>query len=228
MYDISAPQIKAARALLDWSQEDLAVKANLSIGTIRTMELGFIPKDTTLQKIRKTIDGAGIEMTEDGVRRRPDEIKVFRGHDSCDKFFSSVEKISSSYNGDVLALVLAEELWLQPSGSTNQSNLKRLESLRGVTGVKCLLSDNIKLPIQPSAVQLQYLPNSGLVVLPSCAMIYGNRYSIMWTKGRTDFVIAEFDIPTVGLSYRKDFQSLWEKASPLKAKPSQSKPNKRN
>ncbi len=228
MNDIRAPQIKAARALLEWSQEDLAANANLSITTIRTMELGFIPKDATVEKVCKTIQDAGLVLTEgDGVRRRPDNIRAFTGADSCDKFFAEVANIASDYNGDVLVLILSEELWLQPSGPTYQSNLQRLEGLRGVAGVKCLLSNSIK-SLPPSSLQLQYLPDNVQVVCPSCAMIYGNRYSTIWQRGRMDFGIAEFDIPTVALDYRKDFLSLWEKASSLKPKPSQSKPKKRD
>lgn len=45
----TARQIKAARALLDWSQEDLAIRAALSIATIRKIESGALsPRDKTM------------------------------------------------------------------------------------------------------------------------------------------------------------------------------------
>jgi len=46
--NINARQIKAARALLDWSQENLASASGLSIATIRKIESGHIsPRDKT-------------------------------------------------------------------------------------------------------------------------------------------------------------------------------------
>ena len=69
MRPVSAGQIKAARALLDWSQEDLAEAACISVSTIRTMELGKIPRIGTLQDICETLKNNGLEFTEgEGVR----------------------------------------------------------------------------------------------------------------------------------------------------------------
>jgi transcriptional regulator with XRE-family HTH domain len=49
---INARQIKAARALLDWSQEDLANTSGLSIATIRKIESGHIsPRGKTINSI---------------------------------------------------------------------------------------------------------------------------------------------------------------------------------
>ena len=39
-YPIRAGQIKAARAILGWSQEELALAAQLSVATVRNIEKG--------------------------------------------------------------------------------------------------------------------------------------------------------------------------------------------
>lgn len=65
MYPIHARQIKAARAILNWSQQDLAQSTGLSITTIRKLEMGFIsPRNTTTNVIRQAIEGAGIEFLD--------------------------------------------------------------------------------------------------------------------------------------------------------------------
>jgi ribosome-binding protein aMBF1 (putative translation factor) len=76
---ISSGQIRAARALLRWSADDLAKTAGIGVATIRRMELSDgIPSSNskTLYGLRTTLEAAGIEFvgTPDngpGVRFKP-------------------------------------------------------------------------------------------------------------------------------------------------------------
>jgi transcriptional regulator with XRE-family HTH domain len=73
---ISIRQIKAARALLEWSQEDLASASGVSMPTVgrleaRGGELGG--RDETATKIVAALEAAGVEFTNGkrpGVRLR--------------------------------------------------------------------------------------------------------------------------------------------------------------
>jgi predicted transcriptional regulator len=75
---VSIRQIKAARALLAWSQEELAVAADVSIPTIKRLEAqeGLIGgRDETGAKIRMALESAGIVFIDEngggpGVRLR--------------------------------------------------------------------------------------------------------------------------------------------------------------
>jgi len=73
---VSIRQIKAARALLAWSQEDLARRSGVSIPTIKRLEAADGPiggRDDTGEKIVATIESAGVEFTngdQPGVRLR--------------------------------------------------------------------------------------------------------------------------------------------------------------
>ncbi len=80
---INARQIKAARALLDWSQEDLAAASGLSIATIRKIESGAMsPRDKTMGSIVSALEEANIEFTTpDGVRLKDQNIMVIEGVD---------------------------------------------------------------------------------------------------------------------------------------------------
>lgn len=70
---IGARRIKAARALLNWSQDELAVAARLSIATIRKLEAGFVsPRGKTNDAVRGAFENAGLEFIEpEGVRFKP-------------------------------------------------------------------------------------------------------------------------------------------------------------
>jgi predicted transcriptional regulator len=75
---VSIRQVKAARSLLAWSQEDLAGAADVSIPTIKRLEAQDGPlggRDETGIKIRSALESAGIEFIEEngggpGVRLR--------------------------------------------------------------------------------------------------------------------------------------------------------------
>lgn len=66
---IDRNHIKAARALLDWSQPDLARAAGLSISTIATIEQGRNMPDRTAKKILDAFAQAGVRVNDRGVER---------------------------------------------------------------------------------------------------------------------------------------------------------------
>jgi predicted transcriptional regulator len=75
---VSIRQIKAARALLEWSQEDLSLAARVSVPTIKRLEAqnGLLGgRRETVSRIRVAIEKAGIQFIEEngggpGVRLR--------------------------------------------------------------------------------------------------------------------------------------------------------------
>jgi ribosome-binding protein aMBF1 (putative translation factor) len=61
-------QIRAARALLGWSQDRLAKKADIGLATLRRIEQkeGIAKGNfSTIIKIQKALEQAGIQFTED-------------------------------------------------------------------------------------------------------------------------------------------------------------------
>jgi predicted transcriptional regulator len=79
---VSIRQVKAARALLGWSQEELARAAEVSIPTIKRLEANegqLGGRSETGHKIREALQKAGVEFIDEngggaGVRlRKPSE-----------------------------------------------------------------------------------------------------------------------------------------------------------
>ena len=79
---ITPEQIRAARALLRMEQDELARRANVAVVTVRRLEAaGGASKVAagTIEDIRQTLEQAGAEFIENGVRRRgrtPAEIEA--------------------------------------------------------------------------------------------------------------------------------------------------------
>ena len=66
-------QCRAARALLDWTQNDLAARTSISAVSIRAFEKGGAMRESNLRLLRLTFEAAGVvfqregEMTQGGV-----------------------------------------------------------------------------------------------------------------------------------------------------------------
>ena len=73
---ITPSQCRAARGLLDWTQEDLAEAAHIGIATLRQFERGHAEsRQATLAVLRRALEDAGVEFINEngggpGVRHR--------------------------------------------------------------------------------------------------------------------------------------------------------------
>ena len=81
---LTSGQIRAARSLIRWRAEDLAMESSVGVAIIRRAELAEGPTALTAandQAIRRTLEAAGIEFIDEngggpGVRlRRPPKQK---------------------------------------------------------------------------------------------------------------------------------------------------------
>ncbi len=70
--EISPAQCRAARALLNWTQKELADKVGVALKTIQNFEVGRgTPHNLSRVSIRQALEKGGIEfLTNDGVRRK--------------------------------------------------------------------------------------------------------------------------------------------------------------
>ncbi|MER8595341.1 helix-turn-helix domain-containing protein [Mesorhizobium sp. M1182] len=81
--DISAHQLRAARALIDWTREDLANASGINVRTlVRIENAQTASRQTTLEALTAALEAAGVEFIPEngggaGVRlaRRSDDAK---------------------------------------------------------------------------------------------------------------------------------------------------------
>jgi transcriptional regulator with XRE-family HTH domain len=67
-FDLSPKHVRAARALLAWSQQDLAKHANVATSTIADFERGYrTPVANNAQAIRAALEGAGVHFLPTGA-----------------------------------------------------------------------------------------------------------------------------------------------------------------
>lgn len=63
VFMLAPEQSRAARGWLDWSQEQLAERANVSLSTVRDFEKGRrTPIRNNLEAIQKALEGEGVQL----------------------------------------------------------------------------------------------------------------------------------------------------------------------
>lgn len=69
---ITTAQVRAARALLDWSQPGLATRANVATSTVSDFERGArTPIDNNLAAMQKAFEDAGVVFIKGGCFLNP-------------------------------------------------------------------------------------------------------------------------------------------------------------
>jgi len=101
---INHEQIRAARAILDWSTEDLAKATGLTANGINKIERGHVgPHKTSLDKIQSVFEEAGLEfLTGSGVRRRDRIVESHEGEDANQRLLDDIYATLKDSGGEVL------------------------------------------------------------------------------------------------------------------------------
>jgi transcriptional regulator with XRE-family HTH domain len=217
MHPIHAGQIKAARAMLDWSQEDLAQATGLAINTIRNLEAGAIsPRSATNDLIRQAIEKAGLEFIErEGVRRRLDEIQIHQGVNGCEAFFDDLRQTVHKKGGEIVCLLKSQAMLLESCGLAPGGNLEPLERLSAVTPIKCLVTETTEPALFVPAIPCRALAEPNLSPVPY--YVYGDKHALMLPEAGGLFRFVVFRSVTLAQSYRSHFGSLWERSLPVPA-----------
>ncbi len=126
-------QIRAARALLNWSQGDLADRAGLSQTGVARIESGInMPNSSTLDKITSAFDDAGIEfITDRGVEKRRGDVKKYSGSEGFRLFMEDVYHVASTEGGEICLYNARPANWIKWLGvEWNEAHSKRMAELK--------------------------------------------------------------------------------------------------
>jgi len=213
---ISAAQIKAARMILDWHQDELAVKCDLSRNTIRSLEMGNISTKSA-NIVRSTFEAAGLEFLEDdGVKRRSMTIIVQSGHASRNALFAQLWQAAHSRCGAILFAVQSFNHLTEILGGEAVDALSRLEQLCKAVDVKCLLleePDNL-----PDYPRLQCRVTTQQAMGAAFYTLYDDTYINIVRNGANDYMMVAYHLPLHARNYRAHFTCTWETASLVRAR----------
>jgi transcriptional regulator with XRE-family HTH domain len=209
---ISAEQIKAARAMLDWTQDELARACGLSLNTVSNLEKGHLSIRSSMA-VRKALEDKGFEFFgKNGLCRRSDESRIYEGSGSCDKFYEDMLAAVKDKGGEIAAVFWSQEMLAKSLGAENSHQLERLEQLARYAKVKCLLIDVLCLPLDMPFFEFRTMTNYH--GFPFAGFTHGDKTAIVLTKGGdfTFFVAQSVEIAQTSL---REFAPLWDNALPL-------------
>ncbi|MDD3183155.1 MAG: helix-turn-helix domain-containing protein [Alphaproteobacteria bacterium] len=211
---ISAQQIRAARAMLNWSQETLAEESGLSLATIYNLEKGHLSPRSLLE-LRKAFESKGIEFFgRNGVNRRPDDFRQYAGHDGTEEFFADLLSVARDEEREFMAVFPSQEALALALGVEPSGNLGRLEQLGRIAKVRCLLSDIRNSGLFIPCFQFRAIARSPGT--PFSVLVYGNKFALI-TNGDAGLTYLVFDSIKMSRDAYETYSAEWETAVPILA-----------
>jgi transcriptional regulator with XRE-family HTH domain len=206
---ISAEQIKAGRALLNWNQEDLAARAEVSVGAINNMERRTVlPRARTLQRIQATMEAAGVEFLEGpGVRLRGEvlQVRLMEGQDAVFRLFEDITQ--SMTPGQVMLWSGVDERHFVAAGEERfTACLDKWVQLGLDSKVLSRHGDTFFVDYRE---HYRWVPQEEFSSIPH--VIYGDRLGIiLWKPIQRVLLLTSKPITE---SYRTQFEATWKRAA---------------
>ncbi len=140
---IDADQIRAARALKNWSQSDLADRTGLAAPTIANIETGkTTPSQATLEKIVGAFTVNGIEFTSNGVSKKCGTILILSNSKDFEQFYNLVYQVANEGSAPIVACHVDERIFdslVDPS--FDHYHMNRMEKIRRRIDFKILVKE---------------------------------------------------------------------------------------
>lgn len=213
---IEARQIRAARALLDWTRDDLARASGLSVPALTQIEGAHrVARSSSMDKIRAALEAAGVVFTDSmGVKMRSDTLQVYEGLEGFNNFFDDVY-LSLKNSAQPRVFVSGVERDRFVAGRSEQSvsqHRARMEAIEGLD-FRVISSEHEEPHVQKEDyVKYRVIDQARFYPLP----IYGYAGKlgiITWEPHLKVIVIANGDVYQ---AFSIFFDLLWQRARDMK------------
>ncbi len=203
---ITLAQIKAARALLNWTQESLANAAGLSLPGVNNLERGITsPRKETLAAIENALSNAGIEFIDvTGVRlKTPDlAIETIEGEGWLSQYDQFLFSHLKSEKDELLQYACDNRFWMIYGSVTNHHFVDHRQKTK--FGERILAPTNIDFITSPAdayrTLPIDSFERMDKQIFSDCvAIILWDARKITITKSRT-----------YADNERHQFNLLWE------------------
>ena len=208
----SIEQIRAARALLGWSQHDLADKADLPQTGIARIENGTNqPNSKTITKIETAFDAADVEfLGSSGVRKNTGEIRILEGQSGFRELHEDLFQTAKNEGGKICLLNGVPDLVIQTIGSDYvEMHKDRMNKIKENFDYKVIVEEGEKTFFGSDYCEYRWMPSD--LFINSSAYIYGNKYAIVnYSDPVTIMLISNKNFTE---AQKKVFNLVWELAT---------------
>lgn len=199
--------IKAARALLGWTQAELSRQSGLSVPAIANIERGSSqPRQNTLALLQKTLEAQGVEFLEPpGVQLTGERfrIRVWSGREAPLKLWQDLQhSFADGKGGDVLFSGVNERDWNSRYSRELPPYLEKMKKLGARYRLLICEGDNF---IIGHPDQYRQVPKAVFAQTPYC--VYRDKLALI-VLGRI-VKVTIIENPAVAATFRTQFESNW-------------------
>lgn len=212
---VTPGQIKAARAMLDWSAEELGKRVGVVKTTISAIETGRSNGSVeVLNSIVSTLQSGGIEFQADGgVRPRQNNVLTLEGREGFSAFRDDILSESKNAPLDVCVSNVDErqfDKW--GAGSVNENYFAEMKKNKPKQ-FRILVKENDFHLSAADYATYRWLPADSFGEISF--FIYAQKTAIISFENDNfqAFIITH---PTITSFYRKDFEAMWSQARSVK------------
>ncbi|MDD3181286.1 MAG: helix-turn-helix domain-containing protein [Alphaproteobacteria bacterium] len=217
MSNLSPSQLRAARALLNWSRADLASKAKVSEQTIHRFENGTHESSPqTRQKLARTFEDAGVDFTENqGVRFKPTGVTVYDGVAAFEDFHEFLY-LHLKQNGGEVCLSIYDEPLLAKYRKDPEIHRSRMRELVGSGRVTFKILTTKSSWNTRGYIQFKWMPNQQL--LPTGFYAFGDCLALVSFVNPLSPYVVVLQSGPMSEAYRQGFKIAWKHGEPPPAK----------
>ncbi|MEJ0062102.1 MAG: helix-turn-helix transcriptional regulator [Alphaproteobacteria bacterium] len=211
---ITAPQLRAARGILDWTRADLAKAANVSPETIKNIEHGtFRPQEATAEAIIRAFGSHDVTFTEnEGVQKKKDLVKTFTGGSGYKDFLDHIYLSVQRNRDDRLAtrqFNYSDEIIKTFADDFSGPHLERMQSIPGLDA-KCLVPEG-DYNFPASHCEYRWLKKVHAGAIPF--YLYGNNVSMVSDRSDKEIVFISIHSELLASLFYSRFDMYWQEAA---------------
>lgn len=203
--------MRAARAILDQSQGQVATQLGIAPNTLSKIESGQAdPPASRVQQIQSFYEMNGLEFTEaDGVRKKRSEIAVLKGRDGFLRFYREVLRVAKLQGGQFLVSNVNEALFDYWLGDKLNEYVEEITSIKNLS-YKVLIKEGDYNFAASEYADYKWIPENNFTNIPF--YIFGNSMAMILFKGHIDVSVYMIGEEELTKAQREIFYKNWDDA----------------
>jgi len=218
---IVGPQIRAARALLSMSQDELAVAAGLTPQAIRKIESGEVqPREGTLADIERVFHECGIEFLDNnGVRQKSNLTDVYEGVARFSDFYDFLYAYMRDHGGEICLNVYDERIAAKYRINPHPQRQRMRDLVESGKVSYRILANKADFSGDQLGVTYRQLPADNAP--PTACYTFGECLALISFQHTTPPYVVVIRSAPIAQVYQQAFEATWEKAKPFTAEEAQ-------
>lgn len=190
---VKPQQMRAARALLGWSQAELAERAGVAELTVINFEgAKSTPTAATLEKLMLAVDTGGVELLSNGgVAPISTRVKHYRGSDDFRRFFDDIYLTAKNEGGSICLFNGVPPLLIKWLGSEwYKAHAERMREIKDKFTFNVIVNEDESGLIGSSFANYRFFPKE--LFSNKTIYIYGNKIGfINFSEADVDVTVLE-------------------------------------